>query len=155
MNKIRGFEIVYDTYRKNSTNIEIQLPKRSTQNSAGYDFYSPVDKIIPPQTKMTIWTDTKAYMQPGEVLMLYVRSSLGIKQGLTLANGTGVIDADYYSNIDNDGNIGICLFNNNTHPVEIKQGDRIVQGIFINYLVADNGNMDTIRTGGIGSTDRA
>ena len=58
-------------------------------------------------------------MQDGEVLLLYVRSSVGIKRGLVLANGTGVIDKDYYSNsyhvpvgqnisIRDKINIGIC-----------------------------------------------
>jgi len=99
--RIRGFDFVCDKHSKYKEKVEftempiILLPNRATKNSAGYDFYSPIDISIPPQTKMTVWTDIKSYMQDGEVLMLYVRSSIGIKKGLTLANGTGVIDADY------------------------------------------------------------
>jgi dUTP pyrophosphatase len=153
MNKIRGFEPVSKEFKKYEFIENIKLPTRSTKNSAGYDFYSPIDIIITPQTSMIIWTDVKAYMQPNEVLMLYVRSSIGIKKGLTLANGTGIVDSDYYSNPDNDGNIGICLYNNRSFPVEIKAGERIAQGVFMNYLIADNGNTDEIRGGGIGSTN--
>ena len=55
---------------------------------------------------------------------------------------------------DNDGNIGIRLFKLGTEPYIIKKGDRIGQGMFINYLVADNGNTNNIRNGGFGSTNK-
>lgn len=155
MNKIRGFEFVSKIHKKYDEEILIQLPVRATKFSAGYDFFSPIDVIIPPLSKLTIWTDVKSYMQNGEVLLLDVRSSIGIKKGLKLANTIGVIDADYYSNIDNDGNIGICLENSNPYKeIEINAGERIAQGIFISYLVADNGNSDNERVGGVGSTNQ-
>jgi dUTP pyrophosphatase len=71
-----------------------------------------------------------------------------------LANGTGIIDSDYYQNPDNDGNIAFCLYNTNDKPVLIEKGERIAQGIFINYLQADNGNTEIERIGGIGSTGK-
>lgn len=149
--KTRGFEVVKDEMRK--TKGAVMLPKRSTSESAGYDFYLPYDIVISPHgCTGIIPTDIKAYMQEGEVLMLYVRSSVGIKKGLVLANGTGVIDMDYYSNPDNDGNIGVALRNETDVPVILKRGERIMQGIFVKYLVADNGNTDNVRDGGFGST---
>jgi len=93
-------------------------------------------------------------MQEGEVLILDVRSSIGIKKGLMLANTIGIVDQDYFSNKDNDGNIGICLYNMTDKPVHIEQFERIAQGIFIPFLVSDNGNTDEERTGGIGSTNK-
>lgn len=152
MSKIRGFELIDKKFSQYADDVEIKLPTRSTQNSAGYDFYCPISVTIQPQTFNIIWTDVKAYMQPNEVLMLYVRSSVGIKKGLTLANGTGIIDSDYYSNPDNDGNIGICLYNNRSFPIKIKAGERIAQGIFLNYLTADSGNTYETRNGGMGSS---
>jgi dUTP pyrophosphatase len=152
MVNIRGFEIVSDKFRKNPDK-EITLPTRATSMSAGYDFSSPIDIEIYPHDKVVIWTDVKAYMKNREVLMLYVRSSIGIKKGLTLGNGTGIIDCDYHNNETNDGNIGICLYNNTDGIVSIKEGERISQGIFIEYLVADNGNVNKDRTGGIGSSN--
>jgi dUTP pyrophosphatase len=70
-----------------------------------------------------------------------------------LANTQDWIDGDYYSNISNDGNIGVFLKNISDETIEIKKGDRVAQGAFFNFLVADNGNTDTIREGGFGSTN--
>jgi dUTP pyrophosphatase len=70
-----------------------------------------------------------------------------------LANTQGWIDSDYYSNESNDGNIGIFLKNISGKRQEIKKGERIAQGAFFNFLVADSGNTDRVRTGGWGSTN--
>ena len=145
----RYFEIVTDSYRKNLTNIT--LPTRASKSSIAYDFYSPVDITINPMQSAMIWTDVKAKFNDNEALLINVRSSMG-KHPIMIANTQGWIESDYYSNPDNDGNIGIRLFNLGTEPYIIKKGDRIGQGMFINYLVADNGNTDDIRNGGFGST---
>ena len=79
--KVRGFEIVSDEYRKHPS-IDIQLPTRNDDQSAGYDFYTPVDITIMPGERCLVWTDIKAYMQEAEVLMLYVRSSMVLKKVL-------------------------------------------------------------------------
>lgn len=149
--KIRGFEVVRDDARK-FADLAIQLPTRGSKIAAGYDFYAPEAFTIPAGKTYVVWTDVKAYMQEGEVLKLYVRSSIGIKRGLVLANGTGIIDADYYGNSSNDGNIGIALFNCRDQEVSIEAGERIAQGLFQAFLVADNGNTDSSREGGMGST---
>ena len=151
---IRGFEIVDDKFRK-YPNVDIQLPKRGDAKSAGYDFYSPCDITLQPGEKILLFSDVKAYMQDDEVLMLYVRSSIGIKKGLVLSNGTGIIDSSFYNNPSNNGNIGIALHNTTDKIVEIKQGERVIQGIFMKYLVADEDNViHQDRVGGIGSSNR-
>lgn len=148
---IRGFREVRKQFIK--INATTNKPVRSDTKSAGYDFYSKESYVLAPGQSRVFWTDIKAYMQDDEVLMLYVRSSIGIKKGLRLANGTGVIDASYYNNPDNDGNIGIALHNTSKKPVTIKEGDRIAQGIFVKYLLADaDAPTNTTREGGIGST---
>lgn len=146
----RGFEVVRDGFRKHEG--EIQLPTRGTKVAMGYDFYSPIDLVIPPNKIGKIWTDVKAYMEVGECLLLNVRSSQGGK--VMLANTQGWIDADYYSNVGNDGNIGIFLMNISDVDYVIKKGDRIAQGAFFNYLVADNGNTEDERSGGFGSSGK-
>ena len=151
MGRIRGFEVVKAEHRKNE-GVEIQLPTRGSEDSAGYDFYAPHDVVIPANDKALIWTDVKAYMQDGEMLIALVRSSIGIKLGLMFANTVGIIDADYYENPSNDGNIGICLRNLTDKDISISKGERIAQGIFQSFLVADNGNTKKERVGGIGST---
>lgn len=150
MSKVRGFEIVREDMRK--TSINITLPTRGSKTSAGYDFYSTETFTLKSNESKLIWTDVKAYMQVGEVLNIYVRSSIGIKKSLTLKNFTGIIDQDYFENENNDGNIGICLYNYGDKEVTIEEGERIAQGIFMNFLEADNGNTNKVRVGGVGST---
>lgn len=77
---------------------------------------------------------------------------MGIKHGLMLSNTMGVVDASYYSNESNDGNIGLSLLNTSGRAIEVKKGERIVQGIFTPYLVADGDDASGTRTGGMGST---
>lgn len=149
--KIRGFEVVKDSFRKHN-DVEIQLPTRGTSRAMAYDFYSPIDITIEPNKIGKIWTDVKAYMQDNECLILNVRSSMGGK--FMLANTSGWIDGDYYSNEGNDGNIGIFLKNISDESLTIKKGERIGQGAFFTFLVADNGNTDTVRNGGFGSTSK-
>lgn len=150
--KIRGFEIVKKDMRRHPE-VEIQLPLRGTSKAMAYDFFSPVETTIKPGEKELIFTDVKAYMQDCEALILNPRSSMG-KVDITFANTQGWIDADYYSNEGNDGNIGIFLKNNGTNDFVVNIGDRIGQGAFIPFLVADNGSTDNIRIGGYGSTGR-
>lgn len=147
----RYFEIVNNTHRK--TKSDITLPTRATKRSIAYDFYSPIDIIIEPMKSAMIWTDVKAKFNADEALLVNVRSSMG-KQPIMIANTQGWIESDYYSNLDNDGNIGVRLFNLGTEPYVIKVGDRIAQGMFVKYLTADNGNTDTERTGGFGSSGK-
>lgn len=149
----RGFEKVKEEHMKHKDE-ETNLPVRATKNSAGYDLYSKEEYMLSSGQTKVFWTDVKAFMKPNEVLMLFVRSSIGIKRGIRLANGTGIIDSDYYNNIDNDGNIGIALHNFSRKPVLIRKGEKIAQCLFVEFLTADNEEtVETERTGGIGSTD--
>ena len=150
MNKVRGFEVVIDEKRKTKGNIT--LPTRGSSTAMAYDFYATEDFVVFPNSIAKVWTDVKAYMKKNECLIINVRSSMGGK--FMLANTSGWIDADYYSNKDNDGNIGIFLKNISDETQTIKKGDRIAQGAFFNFLVADNGNTDNIRVGGFGSTNK-
>ena len=145
---IRGF-------LKVNENLDTKLPERQTKASAGYDFYVIEDVTIPPQSVVMLPTNVKAYMQDDEVLMLYIRSSIGVKKGVVLSNGTGVIDASYYSNPDNDGRIGIALYNSSNEEVHISAGDRIAQGVFIKYLTVDDDTVvNKVRVGGFGSSGK-
>ena len=147
----RRFEVVSKVYRK--TTGEIILPTRATKCSVAYDFYSPVPVTIPPMQSVMIWTDVKAEFNTDEALLINVRSSMG-KHPIMIANTQGWIESDYYSNPDNDGNIGVRLFNLSTEPYVVRVGNRIAQGMFIKYLTADNGNTDTERVGGFGSSGK-
>lgn len=150
MSRVRGFEVVVDEKRKTAG--EVTLPTRGSSTAMAYDFYANDYYTAHPNEVVKVWTDVKAYMQENECLILNVRSSMGGK--FMLANTQGWIDQDYYSNESNDGNIGIFLKNTSDEVQTINKGDRIGQGAFFNFLVADNGNTDAIRTGGFGSTNK-
>lgn len=148
----RKFEIVKDSFRQYK-DVDIRLPQRADIGSAGYDFYSPCDFEIEPGQVAILQTDVKAYMEKDEVLLLWIRSSMGIKKGITLANQTGVIDSSYYNNPSNDGNIGIALKNNTSETYYVHKGDKVMQGVFVKYLVTDNDcPVSQTREGGVGST---
>ena len=94
-------------------------------------------------------------MNDDEVFNLYIRSSLGYKYNITLANSVGVIDSDFYNNIDNEGHFKVKLINHGNTEVKINIGDRIAQGIFMKYLIVDDEEeIENERTGGIGSTNK-
>lgn len=150
MTKLRGFEVV--TTDKRKTKGDIKLPRRETSKAMAYDFFSNEEYFVKPNEIVKIWTDVKAYMGDDECLILNVRSSMGGK--FMLANTQGWIDADYYSNATNDGNIGVFLKNISDYDIVIHAGDKIAQGAFFNFLVSDNGNTDVERDGGFGSTDK-
>lgn len=150
MEKIRGFEPVASDKRQ--TEGQLTMPQCATALSAAYDIYSPVETSIAPMQSVMVWTDIKAYFPADEVLLINVRSSMG-KQPVMLANTQGWIDADYYGNPDNDGNIGLRLFNLGQNEYHIARGDRIGQGLFVKTLRADQGAGDAKRLGGFGSTN--
>ena len=153
MERKRGFEIA-----KGYENKDINIPVRKTKYSAGYDIESAEDIVVPSFKKgenpTLVKTGLKAYMLDDEVLLLYNRSSNPKKKGLILANSVGVIDKDYYGNVDNDGHIMFAFYNIKDEDVTIKKGDAIGQGVFTKYFVTDNDNAEGERIGGFGSTNK-
>ncbi|AQS54137.1 Deoxyuridine 5'-triphosphate nucleotidohydrolase [Jeotgalibaca dankookensis] len=164
--RTRGFEIVSKYQDKG-----LELPKRATKHSAGYDFQASEEVILPsiwntlfkhdrnaPKKGLTpvlVPTGIKAYMQDDEYLQLTNRSSNPIKHFLILPNGVGVVDADYYNNDDNEGEIFFQLLNYGLRDKVIKKGDRIGQGIFMKFLkVDDEAVIEGYRLGGFGSSDQ-
>src|SRR5574337_62014 len=127
--KIRRFEVV--TKYKNAG---INIPKRSTEHSAGYDIEAAETVSFAPGEIKLIPTGLKAYMQTGEVLYLYDRSSTPRKKGLVLANSVGVIDSDYYDNPNNEGHIFSQCLNITDKTVTVTKGERIIQGVFMPFL---------------------
>ena len=145
---------------------DIKLPQRSTTCSAGYDFYA-AENVELPSIWSQIWrlicrkeieptiihTHVKAKMKSNEVLLAFNRSSNPFR-GMILANGVGVIDADYYSNPDNDGDIGFAFYNLMPWKVFISKGQKIGQGIFMTYRKTEDDSASGTREGGFGSTGK-
>ena len=144
--KQRGFEIAKGWEDKG-----INLPVRKTKYSAGYDVEAAEDVVIPsykPGIKPTlIPTGLKAYCMEDEW-------SSGPKKGVILPNSIGVVDHDYYNNIDNDGHFYFQFWNFKDEDLVIHKGDVIGQAIFQKYLLTDDDGAEGERVGGFGSTDK-
>lgn len=148
MTKTRGFELITE-YKGH----EYLLPVRGTTGSAGYDFKSAESVVLEPGKVQIVSTGIKSYMGDDEYLQLQMRSSFASKNQVIIPQSVGIIDSDYYNNESNEGHIMVALLNLSDKDVEINAGERIAQGIFLNYLTVDN-DMPTsnVRNGGFGST---
>jgi dUTP pyrophosphatase len=139
-------ELLYDAYN------DIELPKRATTGSAGYDFYAPYKFYIGPGETILFPTGIRCKIKEGWVLQLFPRSGLGFKYGLQLRNTVGIIDSDYY-NADNEGHIMAKLVNTGEDSIIIEVGQAFMQGILVPYGITEDDEADGVRTGGFGSTD--
>lgn len=144
----RGFVWIKE-YEKGSGT----LPKRKTLSSAGYDIASIEHRMIAAGETALLATGLKAYMEPDEVLLLFIRSSKAIKKNLILTNGVGVIDADYFNNPSNEGHIMLAVTNLGTNDTVIEAGEEVAQGVFTHYLLTSEETTSERRLGGFGSTD--
>ena len=133
----------------------IKLPKRATSGSAGYDFFCPTKLTISLNEAIKIPTGIRCKMATGCVLQCYPRSGQGFKYGVHLANTVGIIDEDYYGS-NNEGHIFIKLVNDSvlTRMIELKAGDAFCQGILIPYGITVDDDVEEVRNGGFGSTDK-
>jgi dUTP pyrophosphatase len=131
----------------------IELPKRATKGSAGYDFFSPFAFSMEPGSTVKVPTGIRAEMEEDWVLKLFPRSGLGFKYRLQLNNTVGIIDSDYFY-ADNEGHIFIKMTNCGDKPLVIEKGKAFAQGIFVEYGITFDDDCSSLRTGGIGSTDK-
>jgi len=155
--KKRGFEVI-TSYQDQKINV----PQRATTGAAGYDFQAAETIVVPSLWKLQqqgqvpkpvlVKTGIKAYMPANEYLELVSRSSNPLKRFLLLANGVGVIDSDYYNNESNEGHIMFQFLNFGYEDVVIEKGERIGQGIFKPFLLADEDSVEAQRIGGFGSS---
>lgn len=140
-----------DVYEVNGEYDDIQLPRRGTACSAGYDFFAPYDIDLPPWSDVLIPTGICVELDEDKFLMCVPRSGLGCKFGLGLANTVGIIDADYFG-ASNGGHIMVKLTSQDK-PIHIDKGQAFMQGIIIPYFRTEDDNAGGTRNGGFGSTD--
>lgn len=135
---------------------KIELPKRSTKGSAGYDFFSPITIDLKPGQTVKMPTGIKCKMYSSWVLKLYPRSGLGFKYRLQLNNTVGIIDSDYYGNENNEGHIMAKITNdtNENKTAHLEAGTGFMQGIFVEYGITEDDDASGIRVGGLGSTTK-
>ena len=132
---------------------EYDLPVRKTKHSAGYDFLAIEDFEIAPGEIKKIPTGYKAKYPTDEMLMIVIRSSMGFKYNIRMTNQVGIIECDYYNNIDNEGHMFVSLQNEGDKVFKINKGEAYAQGIFVKFLTCGE-EVDNIRVGGIGSTNK-
>ena len=114
------------------------IPTRGSDFAAGYDVYSTEDVEIPVGETVLVGTGLSMAIPVNKVLLLYPRSGLASKKGLRLANGVGVIDADYR------GEIGVILINLSNEVQSINRGDRIAQIVIAKHEIAELIETDTL-----------
>ena len=104
---------------------------------------------------MKVPTGIRVRINEGWVLQIYPRSGLGFKFRLQLNNTVGVIDSDYF-NSDNEGHLFIKVTNDSKEGkiVDLSKGTAFAQGIFFQYGITEDDDCDTVRNGGLGSTDK-
>ncbi|UFK96944.1 dUTP diphosphatase [Kaistella faecalis] len=131
------------------------LPKYQTALSAGMDLYANIEESVTlkPLERKLISTGLLIELPQGFEAQIRPRSGLAIKNGITVLNTPGTIDADYR------GEIGVILVNLSGEPFTINNGDRIAQMIIAKHEtavweeVAELGKTDR-GAGGFGSTSK-
>jgi dUTP pyrophosphatase len=131
------------------------FPCYGSDGAAGIDLTAFVDEevTILPSEIVIVPTGICVEIPQNYVGLLFVRSSLGVKHGITLSNSVGVIDSDYRGEIK----IGLC--NTSSIKYTVQQGDRIAQLVLVPYLKVNVSETDELSSternqGGFGSTGR-
>ncbi|MEF2919044.1 MAG: dUTP diphosphatase [Acutalibacteraceae bacterium] len=132
------------------------MPTRATEGSAGMDLYACIEEAvtIQPQQRVTIPTGIAVALPSNEfATFIFARSGLGIKHGIALSNGVGVIDSDYR------GELCVGLLNSSDKPYTVNPNDRIAQMVVMPVCIPTVSVVDTLEetqrnTGGFGSTGK-
>lgn len=130
------------------------MPGRATAGAAGLDLRACCDEqgiTVGPMERLLIPTGIAIELPEGTVGLVCARSGLALRQGLTMANGVGVIDSDYR------GEVKVPAVNLSQVAVHISHGERIAQLLVMPVempamLEIDDLNETGRGTGGFGST---
>lgn len=143
-------KIKFKKLRPNAT-----IPTRGSEFAAGLDVYACIDNpvTIYPGEVVKIRSGVACEPPKGYCEFMVVRSSVGIKRNLGLANDVGIIDEDY------NGEIIVALYNYGNTPQIIEPNERLAQLIFLQYLSCPIEEVEELTEtdrgeGGIGSTGR-
>ena len=109
---------------------EIPLPYYASDGAAALDLHACLDAPITilPNAQAVIPTGIAVAVPEGYVGIMAVRSSMGVRNSVSLSNDIGVIDADYR------GPLGVGLRNHGSAPYTVKSGDRIAQLLVVPVL---------------------
>jgi dUTP pyrophosphatase len=130
----------------------VSLPQPATGGAAGFDLAAAADIEVPPRSIRLVGTGLVIAVPEGHFLGIFARSSTPLKRGLMVANGVGIIDADYCGPGDE---IKIQVLNITDAPVQVAKGDRLAQGIVLpcpRVTWEEVAEMTEPTRGGFGST---
>lgn len=170
MNRNKFNKVSFDQYKRDNIRelieeweleeeyLSIELPKRGTKYSAGYDFYAPFSFELKPGETILFPTGIKCEIEKDKYLQMVPRSGMGFKYRLQLDNTIGIIDSDYV-NSANEGHIMIKLTNDSydkSRILKVNRGDGICQGIISSFYLTEDDDLDykQERVGGFGSTSQ-
>ena len=131
---------------------DLPLPSRAHRGDAGVDLYSTQDVTLAPGQRELVGTGIALALPLGTVGLIHPRSGLAAKQGLSIVNAPGTVDADYR------GEIKVSLINlDPSTPIEITRGMRIAQLVIQRVELVDFVEVEELDStdrgeGGHGST---
>lgn len=130
---------------------EAKLPRRATNEAAGYDLCSISRVVIAAGEFAKVPTGISISMPIGLEAQVRPRSGLAAKHGVTVLNSPGTIDSDYR------GEICVILINHGAQDFEIEPGMRIAQMVFSRVIAVNFAEVEDLEhskrgTGGFGST---
>lgn len=147
-------EIRIQIKRLRPSSVEVPLPVYMTEGSAGMDLCADVESELQlaPMERALIPTGFAIALPPGFEAQIRPRSGLALKEGLTMANSPGTIDADYR------GEIQLIAINLGQEPVVIRRGQRIAQMVVQRVVRAQWQEVQELPSserqgGGFGHTD--
>jgi len=134
---------------------DLPLPARATPMSAGMDLLAAVSApvTLSPGTRALIPTGIAIALPEGWEAQVRPRSGLALKNGVTVLNGPGTVDADYR------GEVGVILINHGAEPFVVERGARVAQLVVTRVETAVWDEVDDLPdsdrgAGGFGSTGR-
>ncbi|ARU47129.2 dUTP diphosphatase [Corynebacterium silvaticum] len=132
---------------------DLPLPQRAHRGDAGVDLYATESVQIQPGHRALVGTGVALALPLGTVGLIHPRSGRALKEGLSIVNAPGTIDADYR------GEIKVCLINLDPQtPISIERGQRIAQLVIqkvelVDFVEVEELLDNTVRgAGGYGST---
>ncbi len=130
-------------------------PQQMTAGAAGFDLRACLGEplVLSPGARALVPTGLAIAVPPGYEAQVRPRSGLALKEGITVVNAPGTVDADYR------GPLGVILINHSDRPFTIRQGERIAQLVVAPVLQVqfhEVGQLTATRRGegGFGHTGR-
>jgi dUTP pyrophosphatase len=98
-------------------------PKYNYESDSGFDLHSVEEVIIPSLGRALVKTGIKLGIPPTTEIQVRPKSGLALKEGLTVLNTPGTVDAGY------DGEVKVIIYNTNPQSYQIKKGQKIAQAV--------------------------